>query len=52
MLEKLKELKERHPGMLILFRVGDFYEAYGEDAESISTLLGLPLPGISTRSTG
>lgn len=30
------QLKEQHPGCLMLMRVGDFYEAYGEDAETLA----------------
>ncbi len=35
--------KEKHPGMLLLFRVGDFLEMFGEDAETAHKLLGLTL---------
>lgn len=38
-----KEMKQRHPNMLLLFRVGDFYELYREDAEIAAKLLGLTL---------
>jgi DNA mismatch repair protein MutS len=38
-----REAKQRHPGMLLLFRMGDFYELYGDDAEVVSKVLGLSL---------
>jgi hypothetical protein len=44
-----RETKARHPGMLVLFRVGDFMETFGEDAELLSRQLGLSL---TTRSGG
>lgn len=37
------KMKEKHPDAVILFRVGDFYETFGEDAEKISEMLGLTL---------
>lgn len=42
-MQHYRDAKERHPGMLLLFRMGDFYELYGEDAETASKLLGLTL---------
>ena len=39
--EKYKELKEKHPKSLLLFRVGDFYEAYDEDATKAGKILGV-----------
>ncbi len=38
-----QELKQKHPGSLLFFRLGDFYELFGEDAKDASTLLGLVL---------
>lgn len=38
-----RELKEKHPGAILLFRMGDFYEVYGEDAEKASKILGIAL---------
>ncbi len=35
--------KARYPKHLLLFRVGDFYELFNEDAQKISTALGLTL---------
>ncbi|HZU39208.1 MAG TPA: DNA mismatch repair protein MutS, partial [Gemmataceae bacterium] len=43
MMQQYREAKERHPGMLLLFRMGDFYELFGDDAELASRLLGLTL---------
>lgn len=33
------ELRKAHPGMILLFRVGDFYEAYGDDAVKVAKVL-------------
>ncbi|MEW6279919.1 MAG: DNA mismatch repair protein MutS, partial [Candidatus Eremiobacterota bacterium] len=37
------DLKEAHPGCVMLMRVGDFYEAYGDDAERIARELEIAL---------
>lgn len=42
-MQQYQEAKERHPGMLLLFRMGDFYELFGDDAETAHKLLGLTL---------
>lgn len=42
-MEQYRTAKEKHPGMLLLFRVGDFLEMFGEDAETAHKLLGLTL---------
>jgi DNA mismatch repair protein MutS len=36
-------IKSKHPGALLLFRVGDFYETFGEDAVKASKILGIVL---------
>ncbi len=36
-------VKQQHPGVLVLFRLGDFYEMFGEDAEIGARELGLTL---------
>ncbi|MDX2190475.1 MAG: DNA mismatch repair protein MutS [Bacteroidota bacterium] len=36
-------VKEKYPGALVLFRVGDFYETFGEDAIKASGILGITL---------
>jgi DNA mismatch repair protein MutS len=38
-----RALKSQNPDMLLLFRMGDFYELFFEDAENGSKLLGLTL---------
>ena len=37
------EIKSKHPDAVLLFRVGDFYETYGEDAVRASAILGITL---------
>lgn len=37
------ELKRKHPDSVLLFRIGDFYEAYGDDAKTVSDVLGITL---------
>lgn len=43
MVETFNELKAKHPDAVILFRVGDFYESYFEDAKKVSEVLGITL---------
>jgi DNA mismatch repair protein MutS len=43
MMQQYREAKQRHPGMLLLFRMGDFYELFEEDAETAARVLGLTL---------
>jgi DNA mismatch repair protein MutS len=33
--------KAQYPDALVLYRVGDFYEAFGEDADALASVLGL-----------
>lgn len=37
------EMKGKHPDAVLLFRVGDFYETFSEDAITASEILGLTL---------
>ncbi len=39
-LEAYRELKEKHPEALLLFRCGDSYEAWGEDASELAVVIG------------
>src|SRR6266478_994438 len=43
MMQQYQEARQRHPGMLLLFRMGDFYELFDGDAEVASRVLGLTL---------
>jgi DNA mismatch repair protein MutS len=43
MMRQYRELKARDPDALLLFRMGDFYEMFGDDAVEASDLLGLTL---------
>lgn len=43
MVEQYFGMKARHPEAILLSRVGDFYEAYGEDAETIARALSIAL---------
>jgi DNA mismatch repair protein MutS len=43
MMQQYRELKARDPDALLLFRMGDFYELFGDDAVRASSLLGLTL---------
>ena len=36
-------IKAKHPGALLLFRVGDFYETFGKDAIKTANILGIVL---------
>ena len=36
-------MKREHPDAIVLFRLGDFYETFGEDAERVAPLLGITL---------
>jgi hypothetical protein len=42
-IKQFKELKEKHPDALLLFRTGDFYETYEEDAVKAAEILGITL---------
>jgi DNA mismatch repair ATPase MutS len=42
-LEQFRKLKERHPDRVFLFRTGDFYTAYEEDAVICAHDLGITL---------
>ena len=42
-LQQFKELKTKHPDALLLFRCGDFYETYEQDAREAAKILGITL---------
>src|SRR6266851_4943515 len=43
MMQQYRDAKQRHPGMLLFFRNGDFYELFEDDAELGARLLGITL---------
>src|SRR2546423_15635199 len=43
MMQQYRDAKAKHPGMLLLFRMGDFYELFDSDAEVAARVLGLTL---------
>lgn len=43
LMKQYYEIKEKHPDAVLLFRVGDFYETFGEDAVRASSILGITL---------
>jgi len=42
-MRQYAQIKTKYPGALLLFRVGDFYETFGEDAITASKILGIVL---------
>ena len=42
-MQQYFKIKSRHPDAILLFRVGDFYETFGEDAVKASEILGIVL---------
>ena len=49
LMRQYNEIKSKHPDAILLFRVGDFYETFGEDAICASKTLGIVL---TKRSNG
>lgn len=43
MMKQFVDLKAKHPDAMLLFRVGDFYETYQQDARKASQILGITL---------
>jgi len=43
LMKQYNAIKAKHPGALLLFRVGDFYETFGEDAVAASRILDIVL---------
>src|SRR6201991_3668458 len=42
-MQQYNQIKVKYPGALLLFRVGDFYETFGEDAIKAAGILGIVL---------
>jgi DNA mismatch repair protein MutS len=43
LMRQYLEMKAKHPGAILLYRIGDFYETFSEDAIKVSELLGITL---------
>ncbi|MGH7700612.1 MAG: DNA mismatch repair protein MutS, partial [Gemmatimonadales bacterium] len=43
LMQQYREIKARHPGAILLFRMGDFYEMFEDDAKLAARELGLTL---------
>jgi DNA mismatch repair protein MutS len=43
LMQQYNTIKAKYPGALLLFRVGDFYETFGQDAIKASQILGIVL---------
>src|SRR5659263_89552 len=43
LMKQYYNIKTKHPDAILLFRVGDFYETFGEDAIRTSEILGITL---------
>jgi DNA mismatch repair protein MutS len=52
MLEQYRRLKAEHPGTILFFRMGDFYETFGDDALVASRVLGIALTSRDKKKDG
>ena len=52
MMERYMEVKRENPGSLLLFRMGDFYELFYEDARKAARLLDITLTRRGQSSSG
>ena len=43
LMKQYIEMKKKHPDAILLFRVGDFYETFSDDAIAASEILGITL---------
>jgi DNA mismatch repair protein MutS len=51
-MEQYRSIKEQHPGAILFFHIGDFYETFGADAELVSRELDIALTSRSRDRTG
>lgn len=51
MQEQYNALKNQYPDCILLFRLGDFYEAFNDDAKKLSKILGITLTGRGKEET-
>ncbi len=49
MMQQYDELKSKHKDAILLFRLGDFYEAFNDDAKKISKILNITLTKRGTK---
>jgi hypothetical protein len=49
---RYEKFKNEHPGMMILYRVGDFYEMFWDDAKKAAKILGLTITSRDDRISG
>ncbi len=49
LMKQYYEIKSKYPGVVLLYRMGDFYETFAEDAKTTSKVLGITL---TSRSNG
>ena len=52
LMEQYRQLKNQHPDSILLCRVGDFYEAFYDDAELIARVLEIALTSRDKDSAG
>ena len=52
MMKQFFAMKAQHPEAVLLFRCGDFYETYGDDALTASKVLGIVLTKRSSATPG
>ena len=58
LMQQYRDIKSKHPGVLLFFRLGDFYEMFGDDAINASNILdivltkrqGIPMCGVPHHS--
>ena len=51
-MQQYVDMKSENPDALLMFRLGDFYESFFEDARTISATLGLVLTARGTDGNG
>ena len=52
LLKQYYAIKNQHPGRILFFRMGDFYELFGDDAVTASSILGIALTSRSHGDSG
>ena len=52
LMQQYLEIKSKYPDMVLLYRMGDFYETFGDDAKVTSKVLGITLTSRSNGAAG